>query len=462
MKTHHIYKYLILGFIALLLAACTNTDAEQKFDQTPTERLNAQKGELNDLLLSAENGWKLVYFTDNTQLGGYTHLIKFATDGTVEMASDFDDDTAIYKSEYQIQLGSTVSLVFTTKNRIHLLSESDNYPIPSLRSKGYLGDFQFLYYGQENGQIIFKTNRVNEKTGTNTELRFVKATAQDWTDLPKNIDMIANVVGAPTRPLYRMLETNDGKTIRQFDFGFSEITRFAEANSIEADYSVNYEMGIGYSPTGIVVSPAVEVGGQKLTTFVYNDLDGSFTATGKDGVTATIKYIDSDKPLILTDDYKMLLPGNPNNVYAYIYNLTNTAYTNSALFNTILKDLNASLNAGFQLTRVQPWFNNPDGSNYIEYRFGNASGATIARFFHYFTVTEDATKKIIILEPLQWKSSTLPTAPAIAPPAFLKKLDDQLMNPEGLYFTKQGGFAYPAFTFKGVNSTFRMTVYPFQ
>lgn len=454
MKAHYLYKYLIIGFIALFIAACTNTDAEQKFEQTPTERLNARKKELNNLLLSAENGWKVVYFTDNTVLGGYTHLIKFAADGSVEMASDFDDDTAVYKSKYDIQLGSTVSLVFTTKNRIHLLSESDNYPIPALRSKGYLGDFQFLYYGQENGEIIFRTNRSNQ------ELRFVKATAQDWTDLHKNIDMIDNVVGDDSRPLFRLLETNDGKTIHKFDFAFSEVTRFAQANSVETGYSVNYDMGIGYSPTGIIVSPAVEVGGQKLSNFVYNDLDGSFTSTGTQGVSATIKY--TDKPLVITDDYKILLAGNPNNVYAYIYNLTNTASTNSLLFNTLLTELNSILPTGAQLTRIQPWFNNPDGSNYIEYRFGNASGATIARYYHYFTVSKDAQEKVIVLNPLQWKTSTLATAPSIAAPAFLKKLDAQLMNPQGLYFIKQGGLPYPAFTFTGFNSTFRMTVYPFQ
>ncbi len=456
MKAQNIYKYLIVSFLSLLVTACSTSDAEQKFDKSPTERLNGQQKELNDLLLSSENGWKAVYFTDNKQLGGYTHLFKFAADGTVQMASDFDADTAIYKSEYAIQLGSTVSLVFTTNNRIHLLSDSNSYPIPSLKSKGYLGDFQFLYYGEENGEIIFRTNRSHD------ELRFVKASTDDWTDLSKNIDMIDNVVGDPSRPLYRLLETNDGTTKHQFDFGFSEITRFANTTPLETNYFINYDMGIGYSPTGIIVSPAVEVGGQKLTTFLYNDLDGSFTATGKDGVTATIKYVDSDKPLILTDDYKMLLPGNQNNVYAYIYNLTNTAYSNSLLFNTILKDLNASLPLGAQLTRVQPWFNNPDGSNYIEYRFGNATGSTIARYYHYFTVSEDTEKKVIILNSLQWKTSTLATAPAIAPPAFLKELDDQLMNPQGLYFMEQGGFPYPAFTFKGVNSTFRMTVYPFQ
>ena len=75
------------------------------------------------------------------------------------MASDFDTDTDIYKSQYEIQLGSTVSLVFTTKNRIHLLSDSNNSSYYSLEGKGYLGDFQFLYYGQENGEIVFKTNR---------------------------------------------------------------------------------------------------------------------------------------------------------------------------------------------------------------------------------------------------------------------------------------------------------------
>lgn len=102
------------------IGSCSSTDAEQKFDQTPTERLNAQQKELSDLLLTSEHGWKAVYFTDNTVLGGYTHLFKFAADGTVQMASDFDSDTQTYKSEYAVQTGSTVSLVFTTKNRIHL------------------------------------------------------------------------------------------------------------------------------------------------------------------------------------------------------------------------------------------------------------------------------------------------------------------------------------------------------
>ena len=118
MKLKNILKYLFIAVLAMQLASCDNKeDVDPIFDQTPTERLNAQKKELNDLLESSEFGWKAVYFTDTTQLGGFTHLFKFKS-GSVDMASDFDNDTAIYKSEYGIELGSTVSLVFTTKNKI--------------------------------------------------------------------------------------------------------------------------------------------------------------------------------------------------------------------------------------------------------------------------------------------------------------------------------------------------------
>jgi hypothetical protein len=457
MKVKNICKYLTVAFLAMQLVACDKMDTEQKFDQTPTERLNAQKKELKDLLLSSPQGWKAVYFTDNTQLGGYTHLFKFSADGKVGMASDFDADAKEYQSEYDIVLGSTVSLLFNTNNRIHLLSDSNNFPSPDLKGEGYKGDFQFLFYGVENGEIIFKTNRSFQ------EVRFVKATAQDWTDLPKNTAMIRNVIGASSRPLYRLLETNDGKTIRKFEFNFSVATRFATAYSIEPGSSANINFGIGYTPTGIVVNPAVEVGGQKLSIFVYNDADGIFTATGTGGVTATIKY--NSTPLILTDDYKILLPLNANMVYGHDRSILNLASTNSALFLTLFKNVETTLPAGTIMTRVQPWFNTPSGS-YIEYRLVSATGV-ITRIYHFFTLTSDAQKRTITLNATTtWKSgSTFANATAIAPPAYLKNLDDQLINPEGLYFKKEKftvGATNAVFTFANVSGTFRMTTWAFQ
>lgn len=451
MKAQYIYKYFIVGFLALLLTGCSDTESEPKFDQSPTERLNERQKELNDLLLSSEFGWKSVYFTDNTQLGGYTHLFKFAKNGTVEMASDFDQDTDVYKSEYAIQLGSTVSLVFTTNNRIHLLSDSNIFPTEALESKGYLGDFQFLYYGQENGEIIFRTNRVNANTKKNEELRFVKATAEDWNDLSKNIDMIDNVIGDESRPLFRLLETNDGTKIHKFDFTFSEVTRYAQANSIETGYSVTHDMGIGYTPTGIVVSPAVEVGGQKLTDFVYNDANGSFTATGTSGVSATIKY--SATPLIITDDYKNFIEGQPQTVYGYISANLYTAPTTSAYCQDLLNKANASLPPNQKISRIQFFFNTPYG-NYIEYRFTGGKPT----LYHNVTVATDATKKTIILTDDYWEDG----AAVIAPPSYLKAIDDELTNPTGLYAKKESFkvvYTNTVWTFTSTTSNFRITTY---
>jgi len=449
MKIKNIYKYLFAALLALQLSGCdNNTDADPKFDKTPTDRINAQVAELKEALLSSPEGWKAIYFTDNTVLGGYTHFFKFAADGTVEMASDFDEELETNvknKSEYQIQLGSTVSLTFTTRNWIHILSESDYYPIEALRAKGYLGDFQFLYYGQENGQIIFKANRNGQ------EIRFVKATKEDWDNLPKNFDMIPNVVGSNDRPLFRLLETNDGKTKHQFDFSFSDVTRYATANSIETGYAVSFNFGVGYTPTGIVVNPAIEVGGQKLTDFVYNDADGSFTATGTNGVSSVIKY--SSKPLALTDDYKNFLDAKPQIVLGYIAANLYTAPTTSSYAKMLLDNANATLPANQKIARVQVYFNSPYG-NYIEYRFSGGRPSV----YHNFTTSADDTNKRIIFNHDSWDNGSA----YIPAPAFLKALDDEFFKAEGLYIKKEAftiTYTNTVYTITSATSNFRITTY---
>ncbi|EIA08217.1 DUF4302 domain-containing protein [Flavobacterium frigoris] len=445
MKLKTIIKYLFIAVLAMQLVSCDNKETiDSPFNATPTERLNAQQKELNDALESSEFGWKAIYFTDTTQLGGYTHVFKFKA-GKVDMASDFDDDTAVYSSEYSIDLGSTVSLVFTTKSRIHLLSDSNNYPIASLRGKGYKGDFQFLYYGQDNGQIIFKTNRSFE------EVRFVKATAQDWTDLAKNRAMIPNVVGATTRPLFRLLETNDGAKISKFDFNFTGATRFAKANSIETGSSVSYNMGIAYTPTGILVNPAVKVGTQMLSQFTYEAATGNFIATGTAGVTATIKY--TTQPLVLTDDYKPLLAGNPLTRFAYIAANLATAPSNSLLCNNLLNAVNANLPSTQKINRITFYFNDGGFGSYIQYTFTGGKGA----LYHNVTTVEDPVNKTIILKHVSWDNGS--------EPALLKDLDKELMDPKGLYVKKESfriTFSNTIYTFTTASNNFRLTTYAFQ
>jgi len=447
MKLKNICKYLMVAFLAIhLLGSCaSDTEAEPKFDKTPVERLNEQKSELNTALLSSEFGWKAIYFTDDTQLGGYTHLFKFSADGKVQMASDFDDDTKTYQSTYNIVLGSTVSLLFDTYNRIHLLSDSNSFPPgTALQGKGYLGDFQFLYYGRENEDILFKSNRLVR------DIRFVKATAQDWADLPKNLDMEQNVIGGDNRPLFRLLETNDGKAIKKYNFDFSSFTRFSTSKSIDTGSSEVINIGIGYTPTGIVVSPAVEVGGQKLTNFLYNGADGSFMATGTNGVSAVIKY--TDKPLTLTDDYTIVLPGKVYSRFGYYPDdFIADAPTNSPLFKAEIDKINASLPAGQSIASVQLYMNHSLGT-FIYYTFVGR-----AALQHFVNVVEDPVGKKIILKHKSWNGNT-----TVATPAFLASFDKYLMDANGIYVKKESFRMYYSnvvYTFTSSSSPFRMTTW---
>ncbi|MFB9107294.1 DUF4302 domain-containing protein [Flavobacterium gyeonganense] len=443
MKTKNIFKYFMLLVLTLQLNSCVSTEAEQKFEETPTERLNKQRSELSNLLLSSENGWKAVYYTDDSQLGGFTHLFKFLPNGKVDMASDFDSDTEIYNSQYEIQLGSTVSLVFTTKNKIHLLSDSNNSPLAA--GKGFLGDFQFLYYGQENGDIVFRTNR------TVKEVRFVKATAQDWTDLKKNTVINANMTGDINSPLFRILETTNGGSVKKYEFSFNSVTRFGSAIPLEAENSETLKAAIAYTPTGITVKPAVVVGNQSLTDFTYNAIDKTFVATGTNGVSASIKFTNA--PPRLTDDYKIFLEGGPQITIGYIAANLATAATNSPYAKSILDKVNATLAANQKLARVQIAFNDPLNGNYIAYTFNGGK----APIYHFFTTTEDPVNKTIILTDDGWIGTP-------AARAFLKILDDEITNPKGLYLKKESFtifYTNVIYTYASASTPFRLTNYRF-
>lgn len=454
MKVKYIYKCLMIAFAALLLGSCSSPEVDAKFDQNATERLSARQKELNDVLLSSADGWKAVYYTDSTQLGGWTHLFKFLPDMKVDMASDFtgldgEIDTKIYQSQYEMQVGSTVSLVFTTQNRIHLLSDASNFPTGALLAKGYLGDFQFYYYGEKNGDIIFRTNRNSHF------LRFVKATPKDWADLAGNVPIIKAITGDMNSPLFRILAINDGTTTKNYDFDYNTSARFGTAYSLDPAVNTSYDLAFSFNPKGAFTKLPLEVKGQKLTDFVYDSATNTFVATGKDGVKATIMY--SNVPPRLTDDYKVTLPaaGAPSTAYGYIAANLASAPTNTPLCKFLLNQINSASAA--KVNRVQFTFYN---NRTVDIMYSFTGGK--ATVYHRATITEDAVNKTIILKHSIWHNGTA----VIPADALVKNLDDKLMDPKGLYVNREsfrfGGASNAIYTFTGASSSFRITTYAFQ
>ena len=81
-----------------MVALACSVDNDYIFDDISTHRLNQFIDECNEELVTAEHGWKFVYYPDTTQYGGFTFLMRFSDNEEgkrVEMQSDLNDSTSI-------------------------------------------------------------------------------------------------------------------------------------------------------------------------------------------------------------------------------------------------------------------------------------------------------------------------------------------------------------------------------
>ena len=104
------------------------------------------------------------------------------------MLSDYDASTASFAaSGYDISIGSTVKLTFTTSGAIHRLTDSGNSPIPGEHGSGLKGTSDFLYYGNPHQDtLVFRSAREVDD-GEYTEVKFTRATAATQGEIGANL-----------------------------------------------------------------------------------------------------------------------------------------------------------------------------------------------------------------------------------------------------------------------------------
>ena len=85
----------------LAMSACS-VENDYIFDDISTARLNQYIDECDQVLLSSEHGWKMVYYPDTVFYGGYTFLMKFSDEKgkRVEMTSDLLDSVTVSSYSY--------------------------------------------------------------------------------------------------------------------------------------------------------------------------------------------------------------------------------------------------------------------------------------------------------------------------------------------------------------------------
>lgn len=281
-------KYGLICLLTVFCFSCNNDDGQELFDDLPAERIAQRNTELLNLLTSEAQGYKVMYFSKNDEFGGFTFYMKFNENGTVDMTSDFDSETTIESSSYEVRLGTTNELVFTTRNHIQKVSDPS---FPGLTGSGFKGTSVFQFFGNENGKLIFKDVR-NKNTGV-LELSptgFSDFESESVQTVEASLMQRQNIVPTIDSSVFQIMTVENSNGISNFDFNYDSLRLFATPRITLADGSIiEYTFGLNFNESGFVISPAFEYQGEIYEEFLYDEDSSSFISN-VNGTTASIYF----------------------------------------------------------------------------------------------------------------------------------------------------------------------------
>lgn len=296
-------KYCLVCVLAFGCFSCNNDDGDALFDDSPAERIAQRNAELLNILTSESQGFKGVYFTKNNEFGGFTFYLNFNTNGTVEMTSDFDSETAVESSSYEVRLGTSNELVFTTRNHIQKVSNPSS---SGLIGTGFKGTSVFQYFSNENGILTFRDIR-NKEEGflVLTPTGFNNFQSESVVKAEASLAQRQNILPTPTTSVFQLLSIQNSNGLSKFNFNYDPLRLFASPRITLDDGSVTeFNFGLSFTEDGLVISPALEFEGETYEAFIY-DLSSLSYISEVNGTTATILF--SDEPAFIGRDVEELI-----------------------------------------------------------------------------------------------------------------------------------------------------------
>lgn len=435
-------KYIVLFItISLFFTSCNNNETDYLFDKSINERTAELKSQYSNILTDSPNGW-IGYYAPNDKVGTIAILFKFDKNGNVVLKSDFEGGIHDLPTTYRIDKTLKIELVFESNTVLHAIYEINN--------NDNEGEYVFNIISATADKVILQSKTDNGYNGeTITTLELKPAKASDW-DLSSIEMMQLNIQGDPLASVWRSVNVN-GNPISTF---FYDTTNRAVTFTYLVDDKLQTTtVPISITSNGFCLLKEIVINGVTLNCFDWNNETKFFEDKA---INASISF--STKPLIVTNDYKILLNGNNENAYGYIGSYLATAPTNSPFCMSLIAAANAQLPSKQSISRIQLIFNS-DFGNYIEYRFNGGKTS----LYHNVIVTEDAANKTLILTDDYWDDGSQ----IITEPVYLKDIDKQLLDSKGLYVKKEsfsfGGPPNTIYTFTNASDgKFRLTTYAFQ
>lgn len=334
-------KSILLSVVLLLVYTCNDDDTEV-FSEAPANRATARNNELLALLTAQPNGFKATYFSKNDEFGGFTFYMRFKNDGTVDMTSDFDADTAIQTSTYDVNFGTTNELVFTTRNHIQKLGDTNRINSTD-RDVVFKGTSVFQFFSNENGVLNFRDVR-NTTTGflTLEPSGFTNFEQESVQSVEARLAARDNLVPTAERSVFQVLEIENRNGIARFDLNYNTDLLFATpTRRLRNGSESSFGFGVLFTENGIQVSPAIEFEGESYQNFTLTA--AGYVAT-VNGTTATLGF--AGEPAAIGTDVEEAIEFGPQG-FLYDPELGRNSLT-SLGFDALLEDVALSItNRGF-------------------------------------------------------------------------------------------------------------------
>ena len=135
--------FLLAGIIALFINSCIGFEQKDLFNESSANRLEQFLSDAEEVLISAENGWTMEYFTTKDS-PGVTFIMKFHPNSMVSIGSKSVETDAfrIDSCYYEVISGNGPILSFSVRseyNDFHYFSDPQSFS-----TKEEIGDYEFI------------------------------------------------------------------------------------------------------------------------------------------------------------------------------------------------------------------------------------------------------------------------------------------------------------------------------
>ncbi len=261
-----LFIYLLLLLPLFTFQSCLK-DQEDIFDKDASLRVQDAMDNADKVFVSAENGWVLEIFPEESQTyGGYVFTVKFA-DGKATVGSELAPGEFV-ESLYKMTNDQGPVLTFDTYNMfMHYFAtpSSSNY-------EAYHGDFEFVV--DSVGSDLVKVH--GKKTSNVFYFRKLEIPAEDY---------IAKVGDIEEDFIVSGLEGTVGTTqfLGEFDLDYNQLL------ISDADGNNAQQQAFAFTDKGIRFYKPFDINGEQLGELAFNAETNVFTGTTSAGTVVTFQ-----------------------------------------------------------------------------------------------------------------------------------------------------------------------------